>query len=77
MRGTLARLTIALIVLVQVVYDLTHAISGEILGIHREYPALVHVVCTSVTIGDHHKGQNDIDLPISVHIVSSGILAIE
>ena len=43
----LAIVTVALVVLVQVVYDLTHASSWEILGIHREHPALVHIIYTT------------------------------
>lgn len=73
----LAIVTVALVVLVQVVYDLTHTSSREILGIHREYPALVHIIWTMVITRDYHTNRNDIDSPMSVHIVSSGILAAE
>ncbi len=45
--------TIALIVLVQVLNDLTHTIRWEILWVHGEYPALVHIICTTVQVGYH------------------------
>ena len=66
--------TVSLLVGVEVVYDFTHPVKGEVVGIDGklEDAAFVHIVC-DLCYGYSQK--EGIGVPMSVHIVSRGIPA--
>lgn len=60
----------------QIVDDLPHAGQWEVVGINGKDPASVHVVCRKVNISMYANVVSSA-LPISVHMVSSGMAAAE
>lgn len=69
--------TEVLVMRVKVVDDLPHAVQREVIRVHGEDPAFVHIIWGALSVRTVHVNCNTRYEPISVHMVSRGILAAE